>query len=112
MPERGFFSIVLSFMFHLLESLGGKYDEGKRIRVRYHQDHDIRREAVEGKRERVDPTSKSPVECRIISGLHTFHVSAHYTHEAHCSSSLSSSPSAKSARAKSILVARKDSRGT
>lgn len=47
------------------------------------------------KGEREDPTSKGPVECRIISGLHTFHVSAHYTHETHCSSSLSSSPSAK-----------------
>lgn len=55
----------------------------------------MRGEAVGGKREREDPTSKGLVECRIISGLHTFHVSAHYTHEARCSPSLSSSPSAK-----------------
>lgn len=50
---------------------------------------------MEGKREREDPTSKGPVECRIISGLHTFRVSAHYTHKAHCCSSLFSSLSAK-----------------
>ena len=55
----------------------------------------MKREAVGGKREREDPTSKGPVECRIISGLHTFRVSAHYTHKAHCCSSLFSSLSAK-----------------
>jgi len=45
----------------------------------------MRKEVMGGKREREDPTSKGSVECRIISGLHTFRVSSHYTHEAHSS---------------------------
>lgn len=55
--------------------------------VRYRRDRDTKRSAMKGReREREegdDLTPKDPVECRIISGLHTFRVSAHYTQETH-----------------------------